>query len=1200
MKVKTLRIWLFLLPVIGIIGVLLYVQATNNQRELENQLLRSMEASKNDIVRALSDYYDRVDAYFMQHGASIAAKSLTTKEESNKLTIINPFKPAYSNGRILNEDFQPKDSLFIKNGAIYRKDLKVKVDKIIDELNKQNILKPLQIRDERKNAVDQNSDVSLVVDLEIPIFELLRKQETNKIFERFFLTDKVGNIVYPDTEYGVSLFQPTDLKIDTLGVTHAGASMVPIKFSEKESRAYISPIQINSLKLYAVGVISEDTHQKVGLRLNFTVLSILLLFLMVLIALIPILGIMNLSKGDNLTQDKVTKVGISLLLLTVIIGFASAQFKNKPDDIGSKKTLVDSLSASLEDSLTFYQDKLESMIKSNNWTSKESNYNELIWFRDDGFVRKIFYRGKDETLDFQDAPSSVDLSTRIYYSYFYDQRNVNNRNGFFLNSHYSRFDGELESVISKNFYANDENEKGVRAITFRLNTDPSISENYRFLVFKKTGKILLKSKKITSPIDNIEEGISPEKWLEISSLMENNTNSHQQIRTSLYLNGYQYNGILKKISGVNYDQDIWMLFLVNTNLSHSYASLVSAESLLFVLVYFLSLIFSLIIQKNSRRFKNKHGTKSFLFSWLEPTESNLPHLTYLTLCHACYGILLLIIYYNCAISHIYFLVLMIFSGFLVSLVNLSTSIGTDPSLDQTEFKLKKYSVRTLILGGIVVMLFLWIALQIHEIVIPALLLLLISSGFILAWFFLVKPVQKLLFVRSRVMTLPMFLGVWFLIIGFLPGYFIMSKTQQFEQTVWDKQQLTLKKVALEEDIDHTHLYEESRRNWLSLIADPFDSKISNFIAPNIETIHDAVRSPQKLNPTLKSIFQNGTIASVFFIMFVLLTKQLQSIIFFPILVLKTKPTNLHSKRIFITCPDSALILNYVKQHISQIDNLEIIDLSMMVPFADITLNPVKSIYLFINFHCRKDKLEVINLIGKKDFKGKQMIMTSGKTWHETFSTIENIDDRILFAETFSDYEFLILPLDASQYSSEYKGMVNPLYLQAKNEEELQLSTAKFADIWSELNFQEKLVCHEFALERFLNKARLKTIHELFKKGLLAEKDAKPNSPINHSKTEYWKRYEFFSRLFQIYLLTYVSEEEIKSFSEFESKNGNAHLIQVSALSFVLICFALIGFFNRSFFDQIYAYLTGSVGLIGSIYTILNSGIANFKFGKPKA
>ena len=52
------------------------------------------------------------------------------------------------------------------------------------------------------------------------------------------------------------------------------------------------------------------------------------------------------------------------------------------------------------------------------------------------------------------------------------------------------------------------------------------------------------------------------------------------------------------------------------------------------------------------------------------------------------------------------------------------------------------------------------------------------------WFLAVKP--KTTFKKQvKRITFPTFIALWFLIIGFLPGYFIQSKTQIYEQFIWN-------------------------------------------------------------------------------------------------------------------------------------------------------------------------------------------------------------------------------------------------------------------------------------------------------------------------------------------------------------------------------------------------------------------------------
>jgi hypothetical protein len=68
MKLKTLKIWLFVLPIVGILGIALFVGSNKNQEEIENQYIRSISAIKEDIKRAVPDFYARMDAFFIRKG----------------------------------------------------------------------------------------------------------------------------------------------------------------------------------------------------------------------------------------------------------------------------------------------------------------------------------------------------------------------------------------------------------------------------------------------------------------------------------------------------------------------------------------------------------------------------------------------------------------------------------------------------------------------------------------------------------------------------------------------------------------------------------------------------------------------------------------------------------------------------------------------------------------------------------------------------------------------------------------------------------------------------------------------------------------------------------------------------------------------------------------------------------------------------
>ncbi len=1210
---KSVKIWLILLPIILVIGVILYMQSFNNQKELENQLIRSVEASKNDISRALLDYYTRVDAHFLRVGSAEAAiykLGDKTKAESKKLAKIIRFDPHFFNPRLINPNSGFDDSLTFKNGLILKNGLVINIDNLHSEFDLKQFKETFKIYTTTKEDIN----TSLVVDLEIPISELLRTQNTNKIFEHFFVTFNDGTILYPPEEAGIKLFLPQDIEIDSLGVTNSGTDILKMNYSGSNTRGYVSPIPMENQKLYAVGLISEESYQKVGMRLDFGKLSMLILFLLILIALIPILGVMNLSPGDNLTQSKVTQVGISLLCLTIIIGYSMSQFRNEPNPVDEQATIVDQLEKGLSETLSVYKNTLEKITSYSQLDHVQANFNEVIAFKPNGYADKIFFKTADTALklvDFTDVNSAIDLNKREYFTFYKDQKN---QKVTFLNSHYSRTDAQLESVISRNFDIDSTKTeiKGINSITFKLKADSSFSKQYRFLVMKKDGKILLKSDKISSPIAKLQEGINLEKWAEISSLMINNSNSDSQITTYLYFNGNYYAGILKRVKTSEFDEDVWLLFLVDENISYAFASLSSAESISLLSFYFLGLLFSLVIQKYSKRSLDKQGTKAFLYSWLEPNSLNLPRLSYLTIAYIFYAAGLVLVYYLADIRHMDMLLLLIYSSFLISFVNLSTSISSFTFDDFTEFRVQRYSMRAIILAGVTLVILFYIVFLNWQIIKPTLFLTILACGIIAGWFLIVKP--KVTFEsRPNSITLPAFLGVWFLVIGFIPGYFLQSKTQIYEQIIWDTPASVIASNTNTNQPDSYYkMYEIERRKFLTWIADPFDQKIENFIAPDQGVFKMAMNKADMNKPTFAGLVYNVLMIITMLILFILFVNIIQKIIFYPFFSFRKKPIDFSKSKLFLCCSQSGVITEMIEKGLKDVKiqtmNLLDVDLSK----KDL-LDDSSSHFHLQNIHCLENQLAVIPILNTLIDKDKSIIISSGKNWNELFIRIKEIENRVIYAETFTEFEFHILPIRLAVLNSKPKYIQNFLMHRAENEDSMQMEIAKYADIWSELNFQEKLICYSFSLERFLNKSRKNGVQELIRKGILVQlpdlhklqenvqqstEVAKHNSAEQENETNLeWQKYEFFSRLFQTYILTHVSKEEIKSFQDFESKNGNSKMIQVSAVSFVLICFALISIFDKTFLNEIYAYLTGTLGLLGSLYAILNRGFSGFKLGK---
>jgi hypothetical protein len=199
-----------------------------------------------------------------------------------------------------------------------------------------------------------------------------------------------------------------------------------------------------------------------------------------------------------------------------------------------------------------------------------------------------------------------------------------------------------------------------------------------------------------------------------------------------------------------------------------------------------------------------------------------------------------------------------------------------------------------------------------------------------------------------------------------------------------------------------------------------------------------------------------------------------------------------------------------------------------------------------------------------------------------------------FSETFSDFHFILLQLKVS--SKEAFAERDIIYPKDYNDLMLKQKSRKayLYNLWTELNFDEKMTCYSFAQEGFFNIARKDVLIELAQKGIIV-----PVQNFTKIKGD-WDDWELFSAVFRKYILDSSTDEEIKSFQAYEKINGNATTIQVSAISFVLICIALIGIFDKNFFNEAYAYATGSLGILGTLYTVINRGLSTFKFGKTES
>jgi hypothetical protein len=141
----------------------------------------------------------------------------------------------------------------------------------------------------------------------------------------------------------------------------------------------------------------------------------------------------------------------------------------------------------------------------------------------------------------------------------------------------------------------------------------------------------------------------------------------------------------------------------------------------------------------------------------------------------------------------------------------------------------------------------------------------------------------------------------------------------------------------------------------------------------------------------------------------------------------------------------------------------------------------------------------------------------------------------------------------------------------------RFNKAYYMNIWAELSIKERKMVYNYAKEGFINFFNKETMTALVQKGVL-----KINSDNDGLV--------LFSKSFRNFVCLFVSEEELSLFKQDERKSGNAKMIQAAAFSFVFISIGLISFYDPNILNETSAYISGFIGLAGTIYSLIVKGL----------
>ncbi|EMS32034.1 hypothetical protein C943_01599 [Mariniradius saccharolyticus AK6] len=1241
MKWKNLKLWGILALLILVIGAILYQQSRNNRDELKMQAIRGMEITRQNLIGAYDSYHQEIEGYFYRILIEKFGKKAPDspdgqpKSQSAIARTMNGFfgsnRPVFTETVIINPNSEQlaEPSLEI----LYENPVRL-ADRhhLMTWDRKQFDLRELPSRRQIKELLgfdlvypkDFDFEDSLMVQVSsiLPLEKLLKKDQNNRFFDHIILADENGNALYPNNLRELQLLDFKKIsENDTLSRHQAGVRLTNFDISLVPHMGFWIPVQLNGKTFYLIGTKQADHFDKVGLRINFNLLTTLIYGLIILLLSIPILSILNLEKGDILSKNKVFAAGFSLMFLMTVLGFGLSQLGHLEKYVDAKKENFDSLrrvtQRHLESYLKVLNERNGKGFRFEDFPDKEIL--ELIEVQN-SMITKLniadFGAKSMIKLDFANPNESfIDISGRDYVRHFDVQRD----RPYFIGAQYSRGSGELEAVISRK----GNQEQVVEAITFALRKVSPITENHRYLLFKEGGKVLHKSDGILTPLDQIPDALEGQKWAEIKNLMEQNplAGAEDFWEISMYLNGDPYIGILQLVDGKNFDQNVWSLYLINKNLAYVKSSLVSLEAVVILSFYLLMLVVMTFINKFAQSPPQIKSFVPFAYAWLFPTKRKQSRYLLLTGVNTLLLLALVLVFFS---SRYHLLAVTLVAVLSSTIASLCLYLLAGPTWrSRTIRRDLLYILLMLLLWAFGVVILIQISLGWVIILVTAVLFGIVAwlkysgslrtiDGFLNQWA-----------ISSRA-AFVVYMISWSLLLGFLPGMMIHGSTFRFEESIWNGQAAS----EVPESKEWIETYEKFRRNLFSIVGDNADKEPGQFISPPKNAIYAAFEGKQ--DAANWSFWKSlrwpwiwlGALFGILVTIYFLISNNISKIYLLDfdfdnhLVGSKADCDAQDFKKVFLCSLDTIQKKKWIACNLGvEESEIFVLDLaetkldddqgSTLFSFPD---SKGKKVWLIENIHCVTEPSWLSDKIPLWLEEAKSnhvpLVLGSGKSWKQLLQNFAADLDKVRFSEIFVDFFFEIVPIDYSLgevtngLERELAFGQNPeivhTLIRAKDEDiENQVmliqryNKAYYANIWAELSFMERKVCYYFSREGFMNPANWDTMTELVQKGILRiipEKD----------------KMGMFNRTFRHYILNNISEKELQEFKTHERANGNANTIQIAGVSFVLLSLAMIGYFDKNFLNEAYAYLSGILGAIGSIYSLFSKGFSSLSWGKKSA
>lgn len=1087
MKFRDIRLWLFIFGFIFLIGAYLYQHSRTNQRQLESQAIKAISLAKGSFVESFYSYHDQLEGYLKRNfhkwnnpGVITPASRLVDMfDREGKFEIVKIRLASDAPSKVVpleKTEIQlvRRDSAYFLhvNGFVFTFEEKdddgnYPTSDLSDLFR--NIPEKMQVDLERDHVDSRVFEISHFVSL----FALMHNNLQSLFFDEIYLLDENGTVLYPSRPSGQRLVEGEKLNLAHQMEDRVifGEYQIQLNISGEKYEGFVSPFLLGNTPLYLLGVKESEQFQKVAYRINFNLLSMFLTGLILVFVSIPVISLFNLSEGDVLTKRRVFGLAFSLIVIMLVLGFSSFSLVQNSRSMASFSEQIDGLIDGLMQSFTEKTEVLLSVMRAYDATKAHGNFpadisrsgiNEILEFDNGGMIRNIFIPESEkdpEPIVFDNDPF-ISIAHRDYV-----RRLPQDSSRFFISSNFSKATGGFEAVISGRFG------NFGRAITFKLNEiSPELSNQHRYFIFRPDGKVLLKSNRVNIPFNHMEEGIGEIKWKEILTLIHNNPDADSNVKweVPVYVNGYEYEGKLKRLPSDHFLTDNWILFLEDKNLQHTLHSLASIEAMVVFFPYLMILVLLAFLTGMAKRRAIYLAFEEFFFGWYSPSPRKRGRFLWLNWLLFVDIILYLLVYFCIPIdifkmllwaalftiqagtcnfillyspktlplkgNDILFLIsaFLFWSCFAVGLLYLSHQ-SVDP---------KYFWATVLIVGFLAGIKVLCLYLSRME-RLPSLLPTEEERPAAIKRFYVriaafwnrITPVM----VDKRIYALNFLL--WLMIIGFLPGYFIHRQVFVQEKYIWDRVMGNIANTPAAMDLtcsysDLIKTYEKTRRVNFAKISTQEDSHIKRFISPNDSTLAASFFLPanisrHRLNGNGNAYWEKvklntpvlvllGFLLFLFFNMIMLLSNKIYLIDY---LFTSTKPKLPGSGNKlafnFIIGMDSRKSRKWILDQFGILkEELLVLDATEKTTAMPAANNSLYKAILAENIHCLKDASAIYSMVVdlKKQYfgQGLMIMVSSARPFQELLALNGSDHEKNVLSEIFSNFLFHFVPL---QYDS---------------------------------------------------------------------------------------------------------------------------------------------------------------------------------------